>query len=175
MESLFKNEYTVTIDLMREWTKHPITKKAIMSRRKSLALRIFGCFVALFILAGSFILKDISYTIIGGLFFVYFMFRMFILPETVLKKQYKQAQNMMGNKPWIRAITFADNILIEDGRHSTRFEYSDFISFLETSEYFILIGLEMALRVRKDSFILGTVADFRNFINKNYNGTLEEK
>jgi hypothetical protein len=166
MDNRFTNQYPITLAVLRQWARHPVAQKAIKARRKGFMLRISGCIVAILIILGGILTDDTTIAIIGGMFLALFLYRLFILPDLALKKQYEQTARALGGGEWMRICTFADRIIVEDGRNTQRYDYAELAKVTEDDEYFCLLtSADVALRVRKDSFTLGTCNDFRDFIS----------
>ena len=167
MEVQFINQYEITVPLLRQWSRYPVTQKAKKARQKGLAMSLFGCAASLAIVVSSIFMQNISITVLGGLFLALFIYRLFVLPRLALKKQYDQFTRVMGTDVWKRIITFGEDITIEDGRNTQHYNYTDISQIQETDDYFYLpIKNEVGIRVRKDSFVKGSAIGFNKFIKQ---------
>lgn len=165
MEQQYINQYKISFELFKEWANNPIGKNAIRNRKKGIRLRVIGIACSILIAALGVVTNDYLFILIGALTFVLFLVRLFYLPSKMIKKQYNLFKKSQNDKDVTRTITFADNIVIDDGRSSTHYDYSEISKMSEDEEYFYLfLNADMGLRVRKDSFIKGTCEDFRVYI-----------
>jgi hypothetical protein len=167
MEPEFVNQYTITLELLKEWAKHPVGRSAVSNRKKSVTLRTLGIAISGMMIAAGIIMNQFYVILMGIAFFLIYAFRLFVLPNKALKAQYDMKLKSLNNMPWIRTTTFSNMITVEDGKSNTSFEYSKILKITENEQYFNLyLNENMVLRIRRDSFILGTCDDFEKFIKK---------
>lgn len=166
MEPAFVNQYTITLGLLKEWSKLPVGRSAIQGRRKWRTLRTFGVGISLAIIVFGAIMLEFYAALLGVAFLAVFVLQLFVVPARALKKQYELKIKSLNNQPWIRKTVFVDKIIVEDGNSTTNFEYSEIIKVTENEQYFnLFLNEDMVLRIRRDSFILGESNAFRNFID----------
>ncbi len=166
MEPKFINQYTITIEMLKEWAAHPVGHSAINQRKKGITLRILGLICSCIIGMSGFLLHEYLMIAMGVVFGVLFLLRLFVIPNRIIKKQYALILKSQNRSQLVRTIIFSDQIVIEDGKSTTRNAYSELVKIMEDKHYFYLFFNEdIALRVRKNGFTLGTCDDFRQFIH----------
>ena len=166
MEPAFVNQYTITLELLKEWTKLPVGRSAIQGRRKWLILRTFGVAISIVIIAFGAIMQEFYAALLGVAFFVLYFLQLVVVPGRALKKRYDMRIKSLNNQPWVRKTLFSDKIAVEEGSSTTNFEYAEIVKVTEDEQYFnLFLNEDMALRIRRDSFIHGSSEGFRDFIN----------
>lgn len=166
MEPKFVSQFHVTMEMYKEWGRHPLGKNAVKNRKKVIGLRVFlACLGNLIILMGV-LLSEFFYVIVGLFALIMALLRLFVLPDRLLGKQYDMIAKSQNGDSFARTITFADEIISEAGNMTTRYSYSEIVRIQEDSNYFYLFYNEdMVLRIPKGNFTVGTVEEFRDFCN----------
>ncbi len=166
MEPAFVNQYTITLEMLREWTKLPVGRSAIRGRRRWRTLRTFGIGISFAIIAFGVVMMEFYAALLGVAFLAIFVLQLFVVPGRALKKQYDMKIKSLNNQPWVRKTIFSDKIVVEDGKSTTIFEYSEMMKVTEDERYFnLFLNEDMVLRIRRDSFIHGASESFRDFID----------
>ncbi len=161
----FVNEFEITFDIFKKWTRQPINKKVKQDKTKKLILFLFGLVVSIaLILFGIFWPNSVA-IFIGSLFVLLLFFRAAILPNMTLKKRYDQIITSQMNQPWIRSYSFADVIQVTDFQNHSEYKYSSLTGATEDNDYYYLwLNKGSVIRVMKSAFKKGTAKDFRGFI-----------
>ncbi len=167
MEQKFIIQHPVTFEMYKEWAKNPITSNAIEKRKKGIRLRVTGCAVSVFLIVIGILSEKLYSILIGAVFIVFYLWRLFFMPNRIIKKGYDSILKVLNSSQWIRTITLSDKIIVEDGKTNINFEYSEISKITEGDNYFnLFFNADIALRVPKDSFTSGSPDEFREFINK---------
>lgn len=171
MEPKFINQYKVTFEIFQDWGKHPVGKKGIKNRKKGIMLRVVTAICGILVMIIGLLIQEFVFVYCGFVFLAVAMLRLFVLPNKVLKNQFNMVLKSQNSDVWINKFTFADDILYEYGNTASRYPYSHIIMFSEDSSYFYLFYNEdMVLRICKDSFVVGTADEFRDFWNSIISG-----
>lgn len=166
MEPKFINEINITFELYKYWAKHPMGKSAVRGRKRGLILRIILAVCGLLLCLLSIFTRDFYELICGLIFLMIALARLFILPDKMLKRQYRLILKSQNTDSLVRKIIFSDEIICEEGNSTTRYRYSDITGITEDEHLFYLFYNEdMVIRVCKDGFVLGTADAFRDFCN----------
>jgi hypothetical protein len=166
MEPQFINQYVVSFEMYKEWANNPIGRSAIRNRKKGIRLRVIGSIFSIIMIIIGFLLHEFYALLVGFIFLIIFMLRLFFIPNRILKKQYDLVMKAHNNSLWTRTTTFSDSIVIDEGKSTLRYEYSEIFKMSEDEKYFYLfMNVDMVLRIRKDSFILGSCEDLIEFLN----------
>lgn len=167
MEPKFINEVNITFELYKYWAKHPMGKRAVRSRKTGLVLQIILAVCGLFLSLLSIFTRDFFELICGLIFLMIALSRLFILPDKMLKRQYRLILKSQNTASWVRKTIFSDEIICEEGNSVTRYRYSDITGIKEDEHLFYLfyINEDMVIRICKDGFVLGTADAFRDFCN----------
>ena len=164
MERKFINQFPITFKLYQEWANNPIGRYAVQNRKRGIWLRVSGCICSSIMIVAGALLQELYAVLMGSIFLVIFILRLF--PNRKLKKQYELILKAQNNNVWVRTIAFSDSLDVEEGRSATHYEYSDISKISENEKYFFLfLNEDTVLRIRKDSFILGSCDDFRVFMS----------
>ena len=167
MTTHFISQTEITLDKYLYWANHPIGKNARKKLRTHNIICVFGIIFSL--IGGIFCLKNgaFDFGIIYLAFFAAFVWKALFQRTRANKKLYVDTIKAQGGAGWIRSITFAGNIQVEDNNSVTTFKYSDFKKVTESDRYYLLYRDEnLVLRVEKGSFITGDEAAFMSFITK---------
>lgn len=164
MEPKFINQYQITLEVYQQWAKHPVGNRAVRARKKGIRLRVMLACCGVFLLLDGLLIREFFLMMCGFLFFLLALFRLFVLPNRLIKSQYQMILKAQNRDYWVRTVTFSDGIVSEDGNGTTRYAYSDMIKITEDHNYFYLFSNEdMVLRIHKAGFLLGTPDEFREF------------
>lgn len=164
MEPLFVNEYKITFEMYREWSKNPVGEFAVKSRKKGIRLRIILACCAIFIIIDAILLHNYYFMMFGFAFLIIAVNRLFIAPNKILKSQYNLILKSKNSNELVQKIIFSDNIIFEECNTTTRYDYSEIIKISEDDKYFYLFyNADMVLRILKSGFVVGTAEGFREF------------
>lgn len=164
MDTKFVNQYAVTYEIYREWSRHPVGKTALRNRRRELRIRITLALCGFIMFGIGVSMRDIFNIVFGITFVIMALLRLFVLPDKVLRKQYNLVVKMHKSAPWTRRISFGDTIICKDENASYEYSYSDIIKMTEDQDYFYLFyDDDLVLRIRKGCFIIGSDDTFREY------------
>lgn len=166
MEPRFINQFLITLEMYKDWFKHPIGNAAHKDRKRGIYLRvIIACSGILMIVIGLW-LKEFFAAITGFGFLIIALIRLFILPNKIIKMQYDSLPKLNNSNLVIRKTIFSDEILCESGKVTMRYSYSEIVKITEDNSYFYLfLNEDKVMRIKKDGFTLGTIDTFREFCN----------
>lgn len=166
METKFINQFELSFELFKEWTRHPVGRRGIKARGRRFALLAIGIALSLFLIVLGIVTQKQSNLIIGLVLLAFYIFLLVINPIITLKKRYELSIKPLNGRPLIRTTTFADKIVIEVGKSKTEYEYSEIIRVAEDESYFYLfINADTVIRIRRDGFIQGSNDEFKGFID----------
>ncbi len=166
-EPKFICEFDVTYEDYKYWARHPLGAAAVRNRRLSFILRIVGIALSIFIIALGATGVGAAYVVVGIAFLIFFLGRMLLSENIILKKQYETILKAQKDGVWTRVYSFGDKVSVADGRAVSEYEYSELKRFSEDERYFILwLNNDMVMRLPKDRFIVGNPEDFRGFFTE---------
>lgn len=166
MEPKFINQFSITLELYKDWCNNPIGNAAVKNRNRGIHLRVILACCGILLIVMGLLIKEF-FAILAGFGFSYIAFnRLFILPNKIIKMQYDNLPKLNNSDSVIRKTTFSDEILCESGNATMKYSYSEVEKMTEDHSYFYLfLNQDMVLRIKKDSFTLGTTDTFREFCN----------
>ncbi len=152
-----KNEYKITKDLIKSWAKeyHIYGGVNVFLFILWCALGVIGLFGLILSIAMS---LDWIIIYIYALFLIIAIFKLFIQRFVVWSKRYKIYSTTYGVTEWIRTTEFLDDeIVVTDHTTVNRLKYSNIKKIKEKGNVvMILLNNNMALRLYKDAFVLGS-------------------
>lgn len=163
MEPKYINEYEMTYELYKKLNDYNllINKKKKTDKEKIRNLILCCCGISV-IIAGS-MLAEFAYIISGLVFLVIALFRLFILFFLKQKMDYRQLCQLVKLEPVPWKYIFADHIILEVGKFSIKYDYTDITGIFENRRFFYLKTEEESIIIQKDCFIVGTENSFREF------------
>lgn len=145
-----------------EFTKKLSVSKAIQIM--FIVLALIYCFViAVLIVSGNYSWLGFQIILIGFAFTFGITY-----PKLIAKNTYKNSAALRNDNPIYNEIIFTDNRIYDNTKNSNAFyEYYQIQNVVESKNMFILfITKTTAVIVKKDSFTIGSPAEFVNFINQ---------
>lgn len=166
MEPKFINEFSITLEMYKDWFHHPIGNAAVKDRKRGICLRVTLAFCGILMIVLGLLLKEFFAVMTGTVFLLIALFRLLILPNKIMKIQYDSFPKSNNSDLVIRKTTFSDEIICESGKVTIRYSYSEIAKTTEDTSYFYLfLNEDKVMRIKKDGFTLGTIDTFREFCN----------
>ena len=162
----YKSNIEITEEKYLEMCNNPVGKSAKKKLSAWKAVQIACMAIAAANATIAFYIKSTAIGVISIMFAVAFAYKFFIQRTSRNKKQYATIRSQQTEEKWMRTITFADKITVEEANSTTTFKYSDFRWVSEDEINYLLFKNEnVALRVEKGSFVIGDEANFKNWIS----------
>ncbi len=154
-ERIFKNEYTMTDKLIKEYVYQILCKKIIF-----MGYIIFVLGVILFFLLEN----EMSYIMITTGFISGIC--ALLTPIITVKQIEENSKRLNNGKIEKTYVEFSNNIIMNEGKVHLEFEYNQINKILET-KYFIVLKTsnQSAILVFKEGFTTGNKEDFLKFVN----------
>lgn len=161
MEILFENRYFVTKDVFAEFLKGTVLKK---TRVLSLVLMVMD-FIIIYIV----IKEKKSYGELIGFCLIFLLaVALYFLHIRIGKNMYNNTLEFHTGKLKESILRFGEEaIMLEEGKTFMEFEYSQIKKIYELKKlYVLMLGKQNGIVLRKDSFSVGTIYKFRDFIKE---------
>lgn len=166
MEPKFINQFELTKELYKERIMNSITNKGVKWRKKMIRYLIFSCIGSVVLIVLGVVWEELLFTLLGVMLILLSLYRVFIQTNRTIRKRYTDLLISNGNKKLFLRYIFADNITVELGRNRTDYDYSEIVKQTEDETCInIFLSFDDALRIRKDSFIVGSADEFKEFID----------
>ncbi len=161
-----KNEYQISYRILKQWEKEG------RYRGRRLVIFIIWCVLAgACVVLGSLSLYVAMY--LYAFFFVwtalFCLYRAFIFPALITKRQYKILCQTYGKDTWIRTILFEEDVIVlKEEKTMMTYDYSDIVAIEENNDLVSLrLKAKTTIRVYKSRFTEGSWEDCRELIVRN--------
>jgi hypothetical protein len=166
---MFENRYIITKDLMKLWAKEPVNRRIKLFKLFWLIMFLFfaALTVAMFVVLDP---SDVYLIIMCGIFTLFCAYRRWVLPKIRFRNQFKILSEQHGSEEWERIISISDKVAVSDGTTASEFEWTYFSKVNVYCDKVILISKNnlFGIRVYADSFTLGNLTDFLQFLKTDH-------
>lgn len=163
---IFENRYQIDKNVMLDWSRHPLvgTQRRLQKgfRFSWLALGVF--FIGYF---ASSITKGMGAFAIFYLFMAAFSFyRAFLRDRINVGKQFKRFSEVQGGaQSWERIIRMGEEIVVEDGKSISSYQYSQVTDVVGDQKYIaLMLGPSIGIRMERSGFTMGSADELEAFI-----------
>ena len=170
---MIKNEYKITRDLIKRWSREDRFGTTFGIAMLSLYVFTGLIGIAMVCLLLAFGGDAIDWYL--GFFLVLFpIFRLTYVPYSAWTNRYKMMAKMYGVSEWLRSAEFADDeIILSDHTSVTKIKYENIKAFKEKgNEVKIMLNDRLLIILYKDAFVSGSWDECRALIEEKTKITL---
>lgn len=160
MDILFKNNFTLTLELLLEC-------RVAFTKKLSKYLLILGLIMCLFSFIYFYSESTFKDKINFILFFIFFSYMLLILPTVKVKRMYKQYLSINNYKEPQESINFYNDMfeIISPTGGKVSLSYERIKKIYNKNKMLVFLSKEnMLVFIKKDAFEQGTYDDFKTFI-----------